>query len=92
MNKVINSLRGSGTNSSSNGLGGSSSTNGAVQTVSSPDLARKDSPTSWDEFPNGRFGDARSPAYGDMDGYGVGLKLPVSRCDPFGFAFFRLSR
>ncbi|GAA5849861.1 hypothetical protein JCM3766R1_004020 [Sporobolomyces carnicolor] len=76
VNKVINSLRGSGTNSSSNGLGGSSSPNGAVQTVSSPDLARKDSPTSWDEFPNGRFGDARSPAYGDMDGYGVGLKLP----------------
>ncbi|SCZ97700.1 BZ3500_MvSof-1268-A1-R1_Chr4-3g07385 [Microbotryum saponariae] len=37
--------------------------------------ARKDSPTSWDEFPNGRFGDARSPAYGDLDGYGVGLKL-----------------
>ncbi|GAA5993328.1 hypothetical protein JCM5350_001567 [Sporobolomyces pararoseus] len=69
-NKVINSLRASGTN----GLNGSS--NPAVQTVSSPDLARKDSPTSWDEFPNGRFGDARSPAYGDMDGYGVGLKLP----------------
>ncbi|KAL8292881.1 hypothetical protein RQP46_000575 [Phenoliferia psychrophenolica] len=34
------------------------------------------SPASWDEFPNGRFGDARSPAYGDLDGYGVGLKLP----------------
>lgn len=70
VSKVINSLRGSGTNGSS-----SSPT---VQTVSSPDLQRKDSPTSWDEFPNGRFGDARSPAYGDMDGYGVGLKLPVS--------------
>ncbi|KAK4053101.1 methylenetetrahydrofolate reductase 1 [Microbotryomycetes sp. JL201] len=40
------------------------------------DIPRKDSPTSWDEFPNGRFGDARSPAYGEMDGYGVGLKLP----------------
>ncbi|KAI5477814.1 hypothetical protein MNV49_005898 [Pseudohyphozyma bogoriensis] len=39
-------------------------------------LGRNDSPTSWDEFPNGRFGDARSPAYGEMDGYGVGLKLP----------------
>ncbi|GAA5966445.1 hypothetical protein JCM21900_004421 [Sporobolomyces salmonicolor] len=61
--KVVNSLRASGTNSSG--------TN-----VASTDLARKDSPTSWDEFPNGRFGDARSPAYGDMDGYGVGLKLP----------------
>lgn len=37
-----------------------------------------DSPTTWDEFPNGRFGDARSPAYGDLDGYGTGLKLAVS--------------
>ncbi|GAA5931534.1 methylenetetrahydrofolate reductase (NAD(P)H) MET12 [Sporobolomyces koalae] len=63
VNKVVNSLRASGTLQTG-------------QTVSSPDLARKDSPTSWDEFPNGRFGDARSPAYGDMDGYGVGLKLP----------------
>lgn len=34
----------------------------------------------WDEFPNGRFGDARSPAYGELDGYGAGLKLAVSRC------------
>jgi hypothetical protein len=41
------------------------------------DLTRQDSPTSWDEFPNGRFGDARSPAYGDLDGWGVGLKLSV---------------
>jgi len=64
-NKVINSLRQNGTSSTT------------AQSVSSPDLSRKDSPTSWDEFPNGRFGDARSPAYGDMDGYGVGLKLPV---------------
>ncbi|KAH7890793.1 methylenetetrahydrofolate reductase-domain-containing protein [Phlebopus sp. FC_14] len=29
---------------------------------------------NWDEFPNGRFGDARSPAYGELDGYGVWLK------------------
>ncbi|GAA5946504.1 hypothetical protein JCM3775_007554 [Rhodotorula graminis] len=46
------------------------------QSVAGPDIARKDSPASWDEFPNGRFGDARSPAYGEMDGYGVSLKLP----------------
>ncbi|CAO1622729.1 unnamed protein product [Jaminaea pallidilutea] len=32
--------------------------------------------TTWDEFPNGRFGDARSPAFGEMDGYGVSLKVP----------------
>ncbi|KAL9933157.1 hypothetical protein V8E36_007875 [Tilletia maclaganii] len=31
---------------------------------------------SWDEFPNGRYGDSRSPAYGEMDGYGVSLKVP----------------
>ncbi|KAJ3128671.1 hypothetical protein HK098_003878 [Nowakowskiella sp. JEL0407] len=29
---------------------------------------------SWDDFPNGRWGDSRSPAYGDLDGYGVSLK------------------
>jgi len=28
----------------------------------------------WDEHPNGRFGDSRSPAYGELDGYGVSLK------------------
>ncbi|KAF8493187.1 methylenetetrahydrofolate reductase-domain-containing protein [Russula emetica] len=29
---------------------------------------------NWDEYPNGRFGDSRSPAYGELDGYGVSLK------------------
>jgi methylenetetrahydrofolate reductase (NADPH) len=28
----------------------------------------------WDEFPNGRWGDARSPAFGGVDAYGIGLK------------------
>ncbi|ORY79008.1 methylenetetrahydrofolate reductase-domain-containing protein [Protomyces lactucae-debilis] len=28
---------------------------------------------TWDEFPNGRFGDSRSPAYGEIDGWGVSL-------------------
>ena len=28
----------------------------------------------WDEFPNGRWGDARSPAFGHLDTYGIGLK------------------
>ncbi|KAL7627734.1 methylenetetrahydrofolate reductase (NAD(P)H) met13 [Parahypoxylon ruwenzoriense] len=27
----------------------------------------------WDEFPNGRWGDSRSPAFGELDAYGVGL-------------------
>ncbi|KAM9890548.1 hypothetical protein OXX80_001914 [Metschnikowia pulcherrima] len=30
---------------------------------------------TWDEFPNGRFGDSNSPAYGEIDGYGPNLKL-----------------
>ena len=28
----------------------------------------------WDEFPNGRWGDARSPAFGHLDSYNIGLK------------------
>ena len=27
----------------------------------------------WDEFPNGRWGDSRSPAFGELDSYGIGL-------------------
>ncbi|KAG8930278.1 hypothetical protein FRC03_000692 [Tulasnella sp. 419] len=29
---------------------------------------------NWDEYPNGRFGDSRSPAYGELDGWGVWIK------------------
>lgn len=32
---------------------------------------------NWDEYPNGRFGDSRSPAYGELDGYGVWIKQTV---------------
>lgn len=32
---------------------------------------------SWDEYPNGRFTDVRSPAYGEIDGWGSGLKSTV---------------
>lgn len=32
----------------------------------------------WDEFPNGRWGDSRSPAYGDLDGYGVQIKFTLN--------------
>lgn len=28
----------------------------------------------WDEFPNGRWGDSRSPAFGEVDTYGIGLR------------------
>ncbi|EDK37403.2 hypothetical protein PGUG_01501 [Meyerozyma guilliermondii ATCC 6260] len=30
---------------------------------------------TWDDFPNGRFGDSNSPAYGEIDGYGPSLKI-----------------
>lgn len=33
---------------------------------------------NWDEYPNGRFGDSRSPAYGELDGYGVSIKQSAS--------------
>ena len=32
---------------------------------------------NWVEYPNGRFGDSRSPAYGELDGYGVWIKQTV---------------
>lgn len=35
----------------------------------------------WDEFPNGRFGDSRSPAYGELDGYGIWLKQTASNTE-----------
>ena len=34
---------------------------------------------TWDDFPNGRWGDARSPAYGQIDGYGVSLHVTVAQ-------------
>lgn len=40
-----------------------------------PDIRRDHSSWAWDEFPNGRLGDVRSPAYGELDGWGVSLKL-----------------
>lgn len=30
---------------------------------------------TWDEFPNGRWGSSQSPAFGELDGYGVSIKL-----------------
>lgn len=30
---------------------------------------------TWDDFPNGRFGDSNSPAYGEIDGYGPTLNI-----------------
>ncbi len=35
----------------------------------------------WDEFPNGRWGDSRSPAFGELDAYGIGL-TGLQRAEP----------
>ena len=41
---------------------------------------------TWDDYPNGRFGDARSPAFGEIDGYGPSLHLsPASARKKWGF-------
>lgn len=32
---------------------------------------------NWDEYPNGRHGDAASPAYGELDGWGISIKYSV---------------
>jgi methylenetetrahydrofolate reductase (NADPH) len=34
---------------------------------------------TWDDFPNGRWGDARSPAFGEIDGYGPTLHVSTSQ-------------
>ena len=39
------------------------------------DLGRE---ATWDDYPNGRWGDARSPAYGEIDGYGVSLHVSTT--------------
>jgi methylenetetrahydrofolate reductase (NADPH) len=31
---------------------------------------------TWDDFPNWRWGDARSPAFGEVDGYGPSMRVP----------------
>jgi methylenetetrahydrofolate reductase (NADPH) len=60
---------------------------GFLQTTERPDVALAISEgegtlgreATWDDFPNGRFGDARSPAFGDIDGYGPSLHMSHSQ-------------
>lgn len=41
--------------------------------------------SAWDEYPNGRWGDAGSPAYGEITDYYLGLKRPkVKRREQWG--------
>lgn len=37
------------------------------------------SASTWDEFPNGRFGDVKSPAFGVQDPWGGSVSHPVRR-------------
>lgn len=37
--------------------------------------------SDWDEFPNGRWGDSRSPAYGDLDGYPVQITIKATEAE-----------
>lgn len=50
------------------------------QTSKRANVPRKGSVVHWDDYPNGRFGDPRSPAYGDQSGWGSRLKIPVRPC------------
>jgi methylenetetrahydrofolate reductase (NADPH) len=34
---------------------------------------------TWDDYPNGRWGDARSPAFGEIDGYGPTLHVSTAQ-------------
>ena len=52
-------------------------TQGSGGKVSSTTTAAPGGDDSWDEYPNGRFTDVRSPAYGEIDGWGSGLKITV---------------
>ncbi|GMM33470.1 methylenetetrahydrofolate reductase (NAD(P)H) [Saccharomycopsis crataegensis] len=70
------------------------STSSAASEISNFNLSKKDilaistgigtlgKEATWDEFPNGRFGDSRSPAYGEIDGYGPSLKIPFGVKNP----------
>lgn len=47
------------------------------------------SASTWDEFPNGRFGDFKSPAYGVQDPWGGSASHPVRQCPSCVTSIFR---
>ena len=49
------------------------------ETTTSEGMGQKGRDATWDDFPNGRFGDSRSPAYGEIDGWGVTLNMPPAK-------------
>lgn len=60
--------------------------------IQEPGKGEVNNASTWDEFPNGRFGDYKSPAFGlqsDPWNSGVGNSLAISVCIPFfSFLFF----
>lgn len=54
-----------------------SSTDAEQAVATSEGQGSKGREATWDEYPNGRFGDSRSPAYGELDGWGVSLGVPA---------------
>ncbi|KAJ2705251.1 methylenetetrahydrofolate reductase 1 [Coemansia sp. IMI 203386] len=88
--RVLATLGMAGSSSSSSGIlrGGSTASLGSQQALRSVAAAATTAsatvPTDsgllatkrvWDDFPNGRWGDARSPAFGSVDAYGAMLKF-----------------
>ena len=73
-NGAFNKIIVSGPPSEKNQLRESASTRASTLAISegTGSLGRE---ATWDEFPNGRFGDARSPAFGNIDGYGPTLHV-----------------
>ncbi|KAI6251208.1 Methylenetetrahydrofolate reductase [Erysiphe necator] len=56
-----------------------SSTISASNLVRTKNIGSLGREATWDDFPNGRWGDVRSPAYGEIDGYGVSLHVSVKQ-------------
>ncbi|KAI8323675.1 MTHFR-domain-containing protein [Martensiomyces pterosporus] len=72
--RVLSSLgMGCTTQEGSSAAGGS----GLILAQEQQDLAadRNSTQRVWDDFPNGRWGDARSPAFGNLSAYGAMLKF-----------------
>ncbi|KAF9096582.1 hypothetical protein BGX29_004351 [Mortierella sp. GBA35] len=61
------------------GTGGSDSKDSYLNPLIWTPTEAQERSESWDDFPNGRWGDARSPAFGDLDGYGASLKVEPRR-------------
>ena len=50
-----------------------------AQEIQKPGKGEINHASTWDEFPNGRFGDPKSPAFGSQDPWNTGLSMSVSK-------------